>query len=1735
MYGNGLLLGLRKMAEEREDERSVAARRGEQAVFWSGGQLCEKEGLGDMTAAGVSEEEEVLGSTEEEEAEITPDSAAQQGTLNPVEETGMGAIPDRLMEGSDERLEGLSTVSFTERRQEEWHKIGTPPSLLEGCQAAATERIPANAAVGPTKEEFDGGGSGIQDLGTCEATLSTVKLEGQDAIDSSSIAVEKNKEKEGQNRGSLDDHSRSLEKCVLLPKSIELRSEEDAQSAPARTENLHQAPTSCVKMASAENEPLSPWGLMMVAEDEEAQSAPASPMKVVPGSAAGSPVKVPLLASNPNSSVNVASAEHSQSALAMAVNVKEKKKGLFVSSGSVKPAAEKEEEEEEEAEMAPGSPVNYESHINVSEEEREVAPMTSVAPVTRFVEPVQIHLVADEEAEMAPTSPIKLLADQEKEQVSKSPINMTSVDKIRFSTVRHVNQMAFDRVHVVKEDEPRHLCHGSLPLPSTVLVSPTFANPVKTANEKQQMSPGQLEFTSERQDSKDSACLLKVESKNSGPQMPKQGTKEVVMQGSSNLVMDKSLQEPLQTPGLSGYSYLQTDSGSKKQTAEGVVLPALSSSTEFGCDRETLSSKVPMSPVKTDALKLAVIPVATAKSHSLQAQDDIKETLVPEKPVALASPKKQSMGNELGNIADLFNRSAEVNPRHVLASPKKETVETFSQALASPHRALEVDSMHALTSIQNCKGEEGQGTAINLKKHLAEEGSVSVAKSKKNAVEKFPELPVSLNREAVHKLQSLGTFQSGAPKETPVGFSEEVVKTKPQFGIFPKKQSTQESDVLRKTNKHTVEEGGKAFASLRKSTVEEEQEMLNSHMTTEDDQEAESAPENVTVCDELAARASSQNQTAKSLPDSFGSSQKLVIKEVLKAEEVVGRATSSLHKKVAEDSSLGKANPGNQMIVGSFKPPLLLTKQEVRNLKDFACLKEQVTEEDPLVPFVSEEQAEEGPLAPSVSKEMAPEDSPLVTSVSEDDQQLLSGPLTSIPAKGIEESLRTEADGPQTWGVPTLPETDTIDEQEDCAQEYPGSPMDLDDDESANTSENLLVGDTGSVLPAGQGIQATKDNTTNQQQSVVTEVCNGTDTGTATSACTSYLNHGATLCLGIESDDGSFPYSVEFEKHWKATQENPFDFTAWTNLLEYVEKENNIVASRKTYNAFFTRYPYCYGYWKKYADMERRFGYLKEAEQVYEQGVQFIPLSVDLWIHFITFLQETSDMTQIELLQRISNVFEMALAAAGMDFRSDKLWEMYVEWAKAQCDLQAITVIYDRVLSTPTQLYSHHFEKFKEHVTSNSPVDIVSKEEYMWLKAKLVPEATSASTNIGSGDQVQGHEGSEEAAQVAEPDNQSDVDLPKMRELIISLREQLFKQNEAEVSRRWTFEEGIRRPYFHVKPLERAQLINWRDYLDFEISNGSHSRTIVLFERCVIACALYEEFWLKYAKYLENHTVIGTRSVFQRSCLYHLPRKPNLHLLWAAFEEKQGDVQEARNILKRLDEAVPGLAMVRLRRVSLERRVGNLEAAEALLREAILMNEGTHLATFYSIKLARQVLKVQNNLSKARVVLQEALEKDPENAKLYLNLLEMEFSADVNHNERNTINCIERVLCSSLPADTKVVFSQRRMEFLEDFGSNIKSLLTAYDEHQKLIKLQASKRKVTENGSADEPEEKKTKTEEITAQPVITAATSTTLMGGDVSTTEVAASAAYNYNTWYQNYDAYNYQNTWNYNYYPQS
>ncbi|XP_045164051.2 pre-mRNA-processing factor 39-like [Mercenaria mercenaria] len=577
---------------------------------------------------------------------------------------------------------------------------------------------------------------------------------------------------------------------------------------------------------------------------------------------------------------------------------------------------------------------------------------------------------------------------------------------------------------------------------------------------------------------------------------------------------------------------------------------------------------------------------------------------------------------------------------------------------------------------------------------------------------------------------------------------------------------------------------------------------------------------------------------------------------------------------------------------------------------------------------------------------------------------------------------------------------------------------------------------------------------------------------------------------------------TELEKYWKPVKENPGDFTGWTYLLQFVEQENDIESARQAYDAFLARYPYCYGYWKKYADLEKRQGDLKKSVEIFEKGAKAVPLSSELWLHYINFyIKEFINEDETRKL------YERAITAAGTDFRSDKLWDNYINWEKER-DLRRVTTLYDRLFRIPTQLYSHHFDNFKKHVLNHHPREILSLDEFFKLRTEVVKETDGPLIPEGDDAPPPG----DEPPPGMEPstDKGDAEEAMKVREKILNLREVAFKQNEEEVSKRWAYEEGIKRPYFHVKPLERSQLKNWREYLDYEIQNGTHERVVVLFERCMIAAALYEDFWLKYARYLEEHFtnlkkagsdaeagsvkfhpldeggLEAVRNVYKRACNVHLPKKPYIHMAWAAFEERQGKHGDAWRILTNLEETLPGMVMVAMRRISLERRIGDRDKTEMLFQEYITKSTDLSVRAFYVIKYARYLFKVLGDEVRAKKIIFEALEKDPKNEKLYIQLLDIEYQkhpVDVN----SALDIFSKALENEeLSVHTKIKMSQRRLEFLEDFGSSIVQLKECYDEHQKLIKDMQSekKRKISDPAIDTEPAEKKVKTNGAAEQPV---------------------------------------------------
>jgi pre-mRNA-processing factor 39 len=93
--------------------------------------------------------------------------------------------------------------------------------------------------------------------------------------------------------------------------------------------------------------------------------------------------------------------------------------------------------------------------------------------------------------------------------------------------------------------------------------------------------------------------------------------------------------------------------------------------------------------------------------------------------------------------------------------------------------------------------------------------------------------------------------------------------------------------------------------------------------------------------------------------------------------------------------------------------------------------------------------------------------------------------------------------------------------------------------------------------------------------------------------------------------------------------------------------------------------------------------------KVFERGIKAIPLSVDLWIHYLTHVK--ANYTDNEA--HIRAQFERALAACGLEFRSDKLYEAYIKWENESKNISNIVSIYDRLLTTPTQGYNKHYDE----------------------------------------------------------------------------------------------------------------------------------------------------------------------------------------------------------------------------------------------------------------------------------------------------------------------------------------------------------------------------------------------------------------------------------------------------------
>ncbi|VDK61807.1 unnamed protein product, partial [Onchocerca ochengi] len=191
------------------------------------------------------------------------------------------------------------------------------------------------------------------------------------------------------------------------------------------------------------------------------------------------------------------------------------------------------------------------------------------------------------------------------------------------------------------------------------------------------------------------------------------------------------------------------------------------------------------------------------------------------------------------------------------------------------------------------------------------------------------------------------------------------------------------------------------------------------------------------------------------------------------------------------------------------------------------------------------------------------------------------------------------------------------------------------------------------------------------------------------------------------------------------------------------------------------------------------------------------------------------------------------------------------------------------------------------------------------------------------------------------------------------------------------------------------------------------------------------------------------------------------------------DFEKANSILANFDHRYPGYAVIALRRIGIERRYALKQAGDRL---RLIHDSRTprKLSAFYALKLARFHAKTRNDRRLAEKIIRDAINRDKSNPQLYLALVDLAYTAPV-FSERSVIEALNEVLESDqLSDEDKLRFSQRKLDFLEDLGTDVEALQKHLEYHTQLQKsienVAVPNKRAADVRSSGDPLDKKVRT-----------------------------------------------------------
>jgi pre-mRNA-processing factor 39 len=274
---------------------------------------------------------------------------------------------------------------------------------------------------------------------------------------------------------------------------------------------------------------------------------------------------------------------------------------------------------------------------------------------------------------------------------------------------------------------------------------------------------------------------------------------------------------------------------------------------------------------------------------------------------------------------------------------------------------------------------------------------------------------------------------------------------------------------------------------------------------------------------------------------------------------------------------------------------------------------------------------------------------------------------------------------------------------------------------------------------------------------------------------------------------------------------------------------------------------------------------------------------------------------------------------------------------------------------------------------------------------------------------------------------------------------EVFNRTQAETTKRWTYESEIKRPYFHVTDLDEGQLTNWRKYLDYEEAEGDYVRTTFLYERCLVTCAQYDEFWLRYARWMlgQPSKEEEVRNIYQRASCFYVPiALPTTRLQYAFFEEMSGRVDVAKDIHEAILVNLPGHIDTIVSLANVCRRQGGLEDAIEVYK-AQIGSSAVDISAKASLvaEWATLLWKIKGSSEEARQVFKQNENYYLESGPFWTSYLRFEIDQPTSaESEKEHYVLIKQVvdnvvIKSKLPEQTVKGLVTRYMKYLLERGT----------------------------------------------------------------------------------------------------